>query len=186
MFSLKPLALYFLFGFGILSTFAIPRDAPRANADDDTLLDIIQALNTSLAGPLEQLGSLTPSTANPQTVGPIVDTMHSSFNVAVQQLATCTGNCTGGGLGDVLSAVGSLVNEVLQVVATVIDVVDGIVGVLGPFLLDIGDDLENIVNSLTGATGSSDVVTNSLASSLSGDTDTMKIMAPGLLNLLGL
>ena len=93
----------------------------------------------------------------------------------------------------------------LQVVATVIDVVDGIVGVLGPFLLDIGyvftwylvhqdyayspmhsDDLENIVNSLTGATGSSDVVTNSLASSLSGDTDTMKIMAPGLLNLLGL
>ena len=89
--------------------------------------------------------------------------------------------------------------------AVVIDVVDAIVGVLGPFLLDIGyvsawylvqqdyesspvnsEDLENIVNSLTGATGSSDVVTNSLASSLSGDTDTMKVMAPGLLNLLGL
>ena len=55
-------------------------------------------------------GSLTPSTANPQTVGPIVDTMHSSFGVAVQQLATCTGNCTGGGIDDLLDAVGSLVN----------------------------------------------------------------------------
>ena len=58
MFSLKPLVLYFLFAFGILSSLAIPRDAPRANADDDTLLDIIQALNTSLTGPLEQLGKL--------------------------------------------------------------------------------------------------------------------------------
>ncbi|KAF7795612.1 hypothetical protein EIP86_006777 [Pleurotus ostreatoroseus] len=191
MFSFKPLALYALFAFGVLSSVAIPRNRDHIDSNGSGLSDTIQTLSTSLQSPLAQMGSLSASDANPETVKPIVDNMHSAFSVAIQGVQSyhgCGEDCSGGsgdGLDDLLGSVGELLNDVLEVVAEVVDLVDGVLESLGPLLNSVGDDVVGIVDSLSGVLGS-DTVTEPLASSLGGDTATMKVMAPKLLTILGL
>ena len=60
MFSFKPLALYALLAFGVLSSVAIPRNRAHTDSNGSDLSDTIQTLSTSLQGPLAQMGK-TPA-----------------------------------------------------------------------------------------------------------------------------